>query len=92
VAANHNHLLRMFRSWNVADYIRRVHRAAGRPVLHIQLHAYSLAGVEEAFKLLLIFGDHADYRNVIKGVEAERTSVSQSHASRDRSSLAAYYP
>ncbi len=87
--ANHNDLLGMFRARDIADHVGGIDWTAGEDVLDIHFQTYGLALIDESPQLLGIFDHHADYRNVIHGVEAKCAGVRQIHAARFRTALSA---
>src|ERR1700721_753103 len=89
MSADDDNLFRIFRPANVANNVGGIDRAVGDFILDVDLQARGFAAIEIPFELFLIFGRHADHRNVVVSVESERAGVGQVHAGGFAAALAA---
>src|ERR1700678_3664120 len=87
--ADDHDLLRILGAANFSDDVCGIHWAVGGAILHVDFEPWRFSAGEMALELFLILGRHADDRNVVVRVEAERAGVRQMHYSGFQADLTA---
>src|SRR5882724_213984 len=88
VCSHHQHLLRILPPANFSHYIRRLHGAIRKSVLHVEAYSHFFPARHVAFQLPLILGGHRHHWNCKIHVKSENPRVRQVHSRSLRSGLA----